>query len=250
MPRFEKKVLRADTRIVHVVSFIDHSSRPARMVFKCEAEYTLPPLYGFIFYFTHPKADPETIDLVGFHDGIFRGSGWDIDRPLRLDMHFLPGAGPDECIAQYRAEKAVRGVFTTQIQKYKRIIACLGEPRPQLEEGNTQGALPGFVSSYAMNPDVDVYNSMLFLCEAEDWCEDPRLRQIEFDPEDGAIERLREEGETSELGPTYESSVTIGCFEEGMPAGETITEAGHYGMRDGECNEAWYGAARMGWTSW
>jgi len=44
--------------------------------------------------------------------------------------------------------------------------------------------------------------------------------------------------------------VTIGYLEEGMPAGETITEVGHCGMRDGECNEAWYGAARMGWTSW
>lgn len=101
-------------------TFFDHNGQKAISAYWGRRPYpdepVLPPLWSFQFYITFgPVADSDLILPRQLLEKAMR-PGTDNDLvPLRLDINFLPGAVPVECMEHYRAEKAARLAAGTRL---------------------------------------------------------------------------------------------------------------------------------------
>lgn len=142
---------------VHTIPFMDHRSKTAYMVFQNLEPFPLPPLYSFAIYFTHPAAAPEnTNDMVSFYQQLTSEyGGGDFD--IRFDMYFLPSATHEDCISHYSTEKATRGIYLEQVQRFEQ---C-GRDEVHLFSETSQ--VPGMVDKY------HTANQVLYICSRKDW---------------------------------------------------------------------------------
>ena len=156
----------------HTVPFTDHLGKSAYIVFRNAESETLPPLFSFAIYLTHPNAALETIDLYGLYEEIVEGlSNWEV----RLDFYFLPSPPTyEDCITHYLGEKAKRGTYLRQIRMFKRRRRVETHPLP-----GTEVQVPGMVKKYGL------YNTDHVLCvfPGLDWRERSQtMAAVYFDP--------------------------------------------------------------------
>lgn len=242
----------------HVIPFEDHAGQPALTVFKSSS--SLPFLYSFSFYFTHPDASPDTSHAAELYNTLTRGSIYDTnDVEFRLDLYFLPNASQDDCIAHYRAEKDARGTYQAQVD-----AVASGDSQPSASNDGG-GRLPGLVASYAYDKSRFPYHGLLLICDAADWREgDQLLTHVEFDPlsrED--YERYcKDPGDPREPDVLPETHVRPEAMTEDSPGYDRELPRPHFSVRALEktlwervpMQEAWQGswqeARNRGWTTW
>lgn len=96
------------------VPFTDHTGRNAISTYYGHRPVpdvntpVLPPLWAFQYYVTYRGAIESSSELAEQLLKATRSSSVCL-HPVRLDVHFLPGASVEDCIAHYRAEKVARG---------------------------------------------------------------------------------------------------------------------------------------------
>ncbi|KAL5339699.1 hypothetical protein BJX70DRAFT_362897 [Aspergillus crustosus] len=147
---------------VNPVPFTDHTGKIAYMVLK---QGTLPPLYSFSIYFTHPHSTPSNTDLKALAHELTPE-----DLQIRYDIYFLPSVSAEDCVSHYEGEKAVRGSYKAQIKSLR------ASPRDEVRPlPGTTGQLPGMVNRYL---NISPYRALLYLSPDEDWREG--LVQVSF----------------------------------------------------------------------
>lgn len=127
---------------VHKIPFTDHTGRTAFMVFENLEFFSLPPLFSFALYFTHVNVTSRHTDMKCLRREL-SSENEDFDFDARLDVYFLPGASNEDCISHYLGEKATRGSYRTQLQKFKECGRDEVYPLP-----GTNAQLPGMVNRY------------------------------------------------------------------------------------------------------
>ncbi|KAL4746389.1 hypothetical protein BDW72DRAFT_185037 [Aspergillus terricola var. indicus] len=236
---------------IHVLSFIDHQGRAARLVFRGRASCPLPPLYAFAIYFTHTDASPDNVDPAALFSAINRPSG---TLEIRLELFFLPKATVEDCIAHYHGEKAKRGDYSAQIVTIENENDHPSSPSPAADEISGSG-LPGFVPSY-----VDyfkTYHGVLYLCNERDWSLDKReICQVLFDPcSDDEWADWREESDP-EVQPATQlqwSPLDQDSPVPDPPVKGSVAQEMHLIsnlQRHNITTEPWYEAVERGWTKW
>lgn len=234
----------------HVVPFVDHASRPARMVFSCREDVTLPPILGFPVYFTQVDVPGDDTRSDFFHGFIF-GNTETPSYALRLDLYFLPGAQINDCIEHYHAELQARGNFMAQI----RSVGVIESEDAIRRKRGTHVQLPGIPPSYRDESDPqDIYDGMLYFCDEPDWSPPMwALRCVRFGVNMSALEKLRESsGEEVNVDPIREVDMVIRSRIPGqvMVDGVLLKMAEIQAQQNGWW-AAWNHAAyEHGWKSW
>ena len=156
-PRPSRAPLKSTT---HVLPFLSHDARPSLMIFhgtEPAPARPLPTLYSFTLYVTAPDASVrETFDAVAAYQ-TFIFDAFIYVEPVRLDVHFLPGATVQECMRHYEAEKAARGTVRRHMDAVE-----AGE----VPENN--GAAPGMMESNLSPPD-QMYRDAILVVGDWDW---------------------------------------------------------------------------------
>ncbi|KAL3458144.1 hypothetical protein BJX64DRAFT_267123 [Aspergillus heterothallicus] len=242
----------------HTVPFTDHAGNPALMVFQNPPQImysTLPPLFPFVLYLTHPNAGPSPSQgeaLVALYN-IFDNSHLGSDFPFRLDVYFLPGGREADCKAHYLAERASRLDLGMVLKLYRRLEFRYTRREDKLRRGQPilrnlsrlrppVGRLPGMQHEF---PDLEPYKAFLLISVDEDWRDgEQRISCVKFDlagssaedrervaaqymdvsdDEDDARRLLEEPEAEEELDPSDNSFAEDG--QEGESEGEENLEA-------------------------
>lgn len=236
----------------YTIRFTDHANFPSLMVYMSDERSPLPRLWNYVIYFTHPETnfmdvEPTAIEFLSAIVG--RNNGCD----YRLDMHFLPDAGDEECIAHFKAELAARGSVSVQ-------ISALDLPEDKLD--HDPKSLPGLVPSYD-NTD-DFYENFIFIVPTRGWnAEGQLLRHVCFGPmSDEQYQSLMEEDEvenydplapfsTNEVWLRYEDGAVTNATPPGLRDCFNIMETNRVGHFVEEVDEAWQrGVEDKGWETW
>jgi hypothetical protein len=153
---------------------------------------TLPPLFPFVLYLTHPNAGPSPSQaeaLVALYN-IFDNSHLGSDFPFRLDVYFLPGGTEADCKAHYLAERASRLDLGMVLKLYRRLEFRYTRREDKLRRGQPilrnlsrlrppVGRLPGMQHEF---PDLEPYKAFLLISADEDWRDgEQRISCVKFD---------------------------------------------------------------------
>lgn len=244
-------------RRTHVIPFDDHAGQRALTVF--ESSSPLPFLYSYSFYFTHRDASPDTSHAQELYQAITQGPLYESnDVEYRLDLHFLPAASQDDCIAHYRAEKAARGTFQAQIDALASSSSGGG--------GGGGGRMPGLVDSYAAHNKARFrYHGLVHVCDAPDWrAGDQLLACVEFDPlsREDYEEFSKDPGDPREPDVLPATRTCPAAVSEGSPGFGRELPRPYFSVRALGSSlwervpkqrfgqEAWQEARDRGWTTW
>lgn len=129
----------SQTLKTHTIAFTDQAGKTANMVFMNSKDTPLPPLFSFSIYFTRVRASPEHMDMASLHEEVSSG----FENEVRLDLHLLPGGNYEDCISHYQGEKAARGSYKRQIERFQQ---WKREVHPLPRTSGPQ--LPGMVIQY------------------------------------------------------------------------------------------------------
>ncbi|KAL2846175.1 hypothetical protein BJY01DRAFT_247348 [Aspergillus pseudoustus] len=180
---------------IHTVPFTDNAGNPALMVFENAAQImysTLPPLFPFPLYLTHPKVAPspsQTKALVALYNTLSK-SPLAFSFPFRLDVYFLPGGSEADCRAHYLAERASRLDLGTVLKLYRRLEFRYTRREDKLRLGQPihrnlsrlrppAGRLPGMQHEF---PDLKPYKAFLLISPDNDWRDgEQRMSCVRFD---------------------------------------------------------------------
>ncbi|KAL2858596.1 hypothetical protein BJY01DRAFT_201378 [Aspergillus pseudoustus] len=147
--------------------FYDHRGIPAFMLYEdMRSERYLYPLISFAVYFTHPAAagnHTQNNKLLALFVLIRREM---TNFHFRLDIYFLPRASEEDCMAHYRAQKA--------ISKNSRVTCDLTERvlRNRLTEPPPPSSFPsgGWISMVdEFTRDGRAWGGALCICIERDW---------------------------------------------------------------------------------
>ncbi|KAL2869007.1 uncharacterized protein BJX67DRAFT_348478 [Aspergillus lucknowensis] len=257
--------IKTRTMALHAVPFTDHMGNEAFMVFKngIDTEFsTLPPLFPFAVYFSHPGAipSPDESDLVGLFIDIREG-GLSSDFHFRLDVYFLPGASEVDCKTHYLAERASRADYETIIREFEDRTLQLSGQGVSCDSSHAQTTtrLPGMARSH---PGLEPYRGLLLLCAQPVWRDGAeRISCVLFDKL--AVEDTTNEGEGDVHNDAYHNApesttrsfrIAYDSPKSGDDDEETIGRWLRHSTKDiqsaHEYEDLHSMAAGMGWTSW